>query len=132
VLVEMWTAPRGENAHQALRAERDCSQRVVIGKRGQHYVAFGEVGQSLGSAGAGQGACPLRVPVIDEHLMTVFDKIDGKSVSHMAETDHTDTSDNEALQIMGHVDLLSDSVPEAVGRSQLAARKALPPSALIS
>jgi hypothetical protein len=35
--------------------------------------------------------------------MTVFDEIDGKGMSHMAEPDHTDTSDNEALQIMGHV-----------------------------
>jgi hypothetical protein len=27
--------------------------------------------------------------------MTVFNEIDGKSVSHMAETNHTDTSDDE-------------------------------------
>jgi hypothetical protein len=33
--------------------------------------------------------------VIGEHLMTVFDKVDGKSMSHMAETDYTDTSDDE-------------------------------------
>jgi hypothetical protein len=50
--------------------------------------------------------------------MTVFDEIDSKSVSHMAKTDHTDTSDNEAPQIMGHVDLLSESVAEAAGRSR--------------
>ena len=37
--------------------------------------------------------------------MTVFDEIDGKGVSHLAKADHTDTSGNEALQIMGHVDL---------------------------
>ena len=43
---------------------------------------------------ARQCCCPLRVSVIDEHLMTVFNEVDGKSVSHMAETDYTDTSDD--------------------------------------
>ena len=43
----------------------------------------------------GQRRRSLRVAVIDEHLMTVFDKVDGKSVSHMAETNDTDMSDDE-------------------------------------
>jgi hypothetical protein len=40
----------------------------------------GKIGELCGSASAGQRRCPLRVSVIDEHLMTVFKKVDGKSV----------------------------------------------------
>ena len=52
--------------------------------------------------------CPLRVSVIDEHLMTVFNEINGKGVSHLVETDHTDASDSEtsehlARQLIVHV-----------------------------
>jgi hypothetical protein len=32
---------------------------------------------------------------MNHDLAAVLDKVDGKSVSHMAETDHTDTSDDE-------------------------------------
>jgi hypothetical protein len=53
-----------------------------------------------GSARARQCCCPLRVSVIDEHLMTVFNEVDGKSVSHMAETDYTDTSDDVVRRVL--------------------------------
>jgi hypothetical protein len=42
-----------------------------------------------------QCRCPRLVPVKDGHLMTVFNEVDGKRVSHMAETHHTDASDDE-------------------------------------
>jgi hypothetical protein len=45
--------------------------------------------------GVSERGYPLRVSVIDRHLITVFNKVDGKSVSHMAETDRSDTSDHE-------------------------------------
>ena len=70
-------------------------KRVIIGKGRHDHVAGGEIGELCGSASARQCCCPLRVSVIDEHLMTVFNEVDGKRVSHMAETDHTDTSDDE-------------------------------------
>jgi hypothetical protein len=91
----MCTAPGGENARQTPSAERHGGERVVVGKGCQHHVAGGDIGEARGGAGAGQSRCPLRLAVIDRHLITVFDQIDGKSVSHMAETDHADTFDGE-------------------------------------
>jgi hypothetical protein len=85
----------GENGRQTLGPQRDCRKRVVVGKGSHHYIAGGKIGELCGSASPGQRRCSLRVSVIDQYLMTVFDKIDGKSMSHMAETDHTDASDHE-------------------------------------
>ena len=70
-------------------------KRVIIGKRCQHNVAAGEIGELCDGACAGQCRCPLRLAVIGQHLVTVFDKIGRKSVTHMAEADHTNTVDNE-------------------------------------
>jgi len=69
-----------ENGCQTLGPERHCRQRIVIGQRSHHHVTGGKIGELCGSASAGQRRCPLRVSVIDEHLMTVFKKVDGKSV----------------------------------------------------
>jgi hypothetical protein len=86
---------RSPGSRQPLRPERDGCKRVVVGKRGHHYITGGKIGELRRSAGVGKRSYPLRVSVIDGHLITVFNKVDGKSVSHMAETDHSDTSDHK-------------------------------------
>ena len=88
---------RGENADQPRRSERDRGKRVIVGQGGKHHVAGGKIGQLRGGAGAARrsAVAPLRVSVIDHHLITVFNEVDGKSVSHMAETDHTDMIDGQ-------------------------------------
>jgi hypothetical protein len=45
--------------------------------------------------GVGKRGYPFRVLVIGGHLITVFNKVDGKSVYHPPGTDHSDTSDRE-------------------------------------
>ena len=93
------SSPRGENVHQPRRPERDRGKRVIVGQGGKHHIAGGKIAQPRGSAGAArpQCRCPLRVSVKNHHLIAVFDKIDGKSVSHMAETDHTDMIDDQFI-----------------------------------
>jgi hypothetical protein len=86
---------RGENSRQPLRPERDGCKGVVVGKRGDRHIAGGKIGELRRSADAGKRRYLLRVSVIDGHLITVFDKVDGKSVSHMAETDYSNTTDHE-------------------------------------
>jgi hypothetical protein len=101
---------RGENGRQTLRPERDGGKRIVIGKGSHDHVALGKVGKVPGGASPSQSPRSLRFSVIGEYLVAVFDEIDCKSVSHMAETDHTDTSENEAaerltLEVVGHVEI---------------------------
>jgi hypothetical protein len=87
----------GENSRQTLGPKRYRSKRVVIGKGSHDHIAGGKIGKVPGSASSGQSRCPLRISVIDQQLVAVFDEIDGKRVSHMAETDHTDASDDELV-----------------------------------
>jgi hypothetical protein len=108
-----------ENARQTLGPERHRRQRIVIGQRGQHNIAGGKIGELGGSPSTSQRRCSLRVSVIDRHLMTVLNKIDGKSVSHMTETDHTDSSDDEFGGPEGSLVFAVDAV-----MSSLAGRKA--------
>src|SRR5882672_9031646 len=47
-------------------------------------------------------------PIVSQYLISVFDEIDSKSVSHMAETDHTNTFDDKsghpcALRVVYHL-----------------------------
>ena len=102
VLVEMWTA---------------LGERMAAKPSGPRAAAASassccKVGKLHGSASSRYLRGPLRVSVKDEHLMTVFNEINGKGVSHLAETDHTDASDSEtsehlARQLIGHVNFPS-------------------------
>lgn len=85
---------RGENSRQPFGPERDVCKRVVVGKRGHHHIAGSKIGELRYRAGLGKRRYPLRVLVIDGHLITVFSKVDGKSVSHMAAADHSEASDH--------------------------------------
>ena len=110
-----------EDGRQTLGTERDRGKRVVVGEGSHHHIAGGKIGKVLGSASARQSRCSLRVSVIGDHLMTVFNQIEGKSVPHMAETSHADTSDSKtsgrlSLEFIGHVDLLPVSVVGTAGR----------------
>ncbi|MGC2410870.1 MAG: hypothetical protein WA441_12970 [Methyloceanibacter sp.] len=72
---------RFENGCQTLGPERDLGERIIVGQGGQYHIASGKIAQPRCNGSADQGRCLLRVSVIDEHLITVFDKIDGKGVS---------------------------------------------------
>jgi hypothetical protein len=87
----------GENAGETRRPDRHCRERVVVGKRRQHYIAIGKIGQLLGTARTGRQQCrdPFLVAVIDGDLMTICDEVGSKSASHMAETDDADAFDGE-------------------------------------
>ena len=83
--------PRFENGCQTLWTERDLSERVVVGQRRQHDIASGKIAEPRGGGSADHGRCSLWVPVVDAHLITVCNKIGGKGVAHVAQTDHADT-----------------------------------------
>jgi hypothetical protein len=70
---------RDENSREPLRPERDGCKCVVVGKRGHHYIAGGKIRELRRSADARKRRYPLRVSVIDGHLITVFNKVDGKA-----------------------------------------------------
>ena len=89
--------PPGREDHQPRRSERDRGKRVIVGKGGKHHIAGGKIAELRGSAAAARPQCcrPLGVSVIDQHLITIFGKVDGKSLSHVAETDHTNMFDGQ-------------------------------------
>jgi hypothetical protein len=70
-----------------------------LGRESQHHITGGKLGELPGSASSGQRRCLRRISVIDQHPITVFYEVDGKSVSHMAETDPTGTFGDEWGQI---------------------------------
>jgi hypothetical protein len=87
----MCTAPGGENSRQTRGSERHCRKGIVVGQRCQYEIAIGKIVECRGSASAGYHRGPLRVPVLDEHLITVVDQVDRKSGPHMAKADYADS-----------------------------------------
>jgi hypothetical protein len=66
-----------------------------LGRQCQHHITGGKLSELPGNASSRQRRCLRRISVIDQHPITVFYEVDGKSVSHMAETDRTDTFGDE-------------------------------------
>jgi hypothetical protein len=95
VLVEMWTARGARMAAKPSGPSATAARASSSGSEVTTHLAGGKIGEPGGSVRACHRRCSPRVAVIDEHLVTVSDKIDGESVPHMAETNHTDTSGDE-------------------------------------
>ena len=86
-----------KNAHQAVGTECNRGKCIVIWQRCQDHIAVGELAElrRTASSGGHQIRDPLRIPVADQHLVSVLNKIGRKGVAHMAQTDNTDAPDDE-------------------------------------
>jgi len=86
-----------QKARQTTRWERNGGQRVVVWRGGQDHIAIGKIAEPRGTPSTigHEIRDPLRISVIDQHLVSVLFEVRCKCVAHLAQTDDTNTPAGE-------------------------------------
>src|SRR5271166_4528934 len=90
VLMEMWTAPGASESANPPAPRATAASASSSGSDVSTTSHEAKSAKIRCGARAVQCCCPLGVAVIGQHRIAVLKKVDGKGMSHMAETDHTD------------------------------------------